>query len=183
MRKRRAVFLDRDGVLNHAVCVDGKSCPPANAANLEIVPNAREAVRRLQAAGYLCICVTNQPDVARGTRTLENVTEMNDKVRVALGLDDLYACLHDNADHCACRKPKAGMLLAAAEKWDIDLPSSWMIGDRPSDIAAGIAAGCRTVRVGGIEENDCGADQVCAEIGAAVTRILGGKAHDGESIL
>lgn len=145
MRKLRAMFLDRDGVLNKAVYVDGKSYPPTDTESLEIVPGAREAIARLRQAGYLCICVTNQPDVARGTRTRENVEAMNRKVRDELELDDLFVCLHDNADTCSCRKPKPGMLLAAAEKWGIDLSKSWMLGDRETDMIAGKAAGCRTV--------------------------------------
>jgi D-glycero-D-manno-heptose 1,7-bisphosphate phosphatase len=99
----------------------------------------------LKEFGFVLVCVTNQPDIARGTRTAENVGAMNDKVRLTLALDDLFCCPHDGPDGCPCRKPKPGMLLAAAEKWNIDLPSSWMVGDRAGDVAAGRAAGCRTV--------------------------------------
>lgn len=147
MTGRKAVFLDRDGVLNKAVYRDGVSYPPADADDMLIPDTSLEAVRLLQAADYLCICVTNQPDVARGKRTLENVQKMNERIRAVLPLDDLYVCLHDNADNCDCRKPKPGMLLKGAEKWGIDLASSWMVGDRPSDIAAGKAAGCKTVLI------------------------------------
>ncbi|SBW10896.1 putative D,D-heptose 1,7-bisphosphate phosphatase [uncultured delta proteobacterium] len=141
----KAVFLDRDGVLNVAVIRNGKSFPPADAASLVLTPGAKEAIERMRRAGYLCICVTNQPDVARGSRTLENVAAMNEKVAAALALDDLFMCTHDNDDHCACRKPKPGMLLDAAAKWGINLRASIMIGDRASDMEAGFAAGCQTV--------------------------------------
>lgn len=175
MTRCRAVFLDRDGVLNPAVVVDGKSYPPADADTLEPLPGVVEAVGRLQAAGYVCICVTNQPDVARGTRTRENVEAMNEKVRCLLGLDDLYACLHDTPDNCQCRKPKPGMLLAAAEKWDIDLAASWMIGDRSTDAAAGKAAGCRTILVGGGHTPDA-AEYRCPDMVAAAEIIVGAGA-------
>lgn len=173
MTKRRAVFLDRDGVLNKAVHAGGKSFPPADAEALELVPGARDAVARLRAAGYVCICVTNQPDVARGTRTRENVDEMNRKVLTELELDDLYVCPHDSADGCPCRKPKPGMLLAAAEKWGICLAESWMVGDRRTDVAAGRAAGCRTVLVAPDGSDAAGADQVCRDAALAAEHILG----------
>lgn len=169
---RRAVFLDRDGVLNHAVYVDGKSYPPADAESLRLCPGAAEAVARLKAAGYLCICVTNQPDVARGTRTRENVAAMNDKVQGLLKLDDVYVCLHDNADNCDCRKPKPGMLAAAAAKWSIDPAASWMVGDRLSDVAAGKAFGCRTILLVPEGRADHAAGNVCRSLDEVVRTIL-----------
>lgn len=166
----RAVFLDRDGVLNRALIVEGKSYPPADADSLEIVPDAPETVAALKRAGYLCICVTNQPDVARGTRTLDNVMAMNAKVAQAVGLDDLYMCTHDNADNCTCRKPQPGMLLAAARKWRIDLRNSWMLGDRATDVAAGKAAGCHTILIG--ETATPEAEHTCATLRAAQQIII-----------
>lgn len=140
-----AVFFDRDGVLNQAVVREGKPYPPVDAEALAITPGAGELLADLKRADFTLICVTNQPDLARGTRTLENVMAMNKKICDMLPLDDLLVCLHDNSDHCACRKPKPGMLLEAAQKWGLDLDRSWMIGDRAGDIAAGRAAGCRTI--------------------------------------
>ena len=172
----RAVFLDRDGVLNKAVVKGGKSYPPANENDLEIYKEAPEAVAALQRAGYLTICVTNQPDVARGTRTQDEVLAMNLKVLRSLGLDDIFFCLHDDKDGCSCRKPKPGMLLAAAQKWGLNLSASWMVGDRKSDIAAGQAAGCRTVFInrsyaeGG--HDGFPADHVCFGVADAVSFIL-----------
>jgi D-glycero-D-manno-heptose 1,7-bisphosphate phosphatase len=173
---RAAVFLDRDGVLNAAVVIDGKPRPPQDAASMRIPDSIRATLERLKAAGFLLVCVTNQPDVARGSRTLENVQAMNQKVLDLLPLDDLFVCLHDNKDHCACRKPKPGMLLAAAQKWKINLAASWMVGDRASDVAAGQAAGCRTIFL------DCGyaeprpvpaADCTSASLSHAVDVIIG----------
>ena len=172
---RKAVFLDRDGVLNKAVTRNGKSYPPSDAASLEIYPEALEAVAALQKAGYLAICVTNQPDVARGTRSMSEVEAMNQKILHALLLDDILTCPHDDKDACSCRKPKPGMLLAAAESWGVDLTASWMVGDRKGDIAAGRAAGCRTVFIdrGYAEgEPEHPADYTCHSIADAAAFIL-----------
>lgn len=139
-----------------------------------IVPGALNCVQGLKQAGYICICVTNQPDYARGTRSLENITAMNARVLAELPLDDLFVCLHDNADNCACRKPKPGMLLEAARKWGIDLTKSWMVGDRAGDIEAGHAAGCRTIFLdqGYDRPKAIKADFVCENITMALNIIL-----------
>ena len=175
--RRKAVFLDRDGVLNHSVIRDdGVSIPPPDAASMTMVEGAAGAVGRLKAAGFLCVCVTNQPDVARGTRSVDNVAAMNEKALREIPLDDLYVCMHDNADGCDCRKPKPGMLLRAMEKWSIDPSRSWMVGDRMSDIQAGVAAGCRTILVesGGRSKPVPGVtpDYVCQGIVEAAGAIL-----------
>jgi len=142
---RSAVFLDRDGVLNLPVIRDGKPYPPASVAELAISPGAVEALASLREAGFCLIMVTNQPDVARGTQAREVVEAMNDRLRDELGLDAVYVCYHDNVDACDCRKPKPGMLTKAARMMDLDLSSSFMVGDRWRDIEAGHDAGCRTV--------------------------------------
>ena len=141
----RAVFLDRDGVINAAVVRDGKPYPPASVEVLEILPGVPQALADLKAAGFTLVVVTNQPDVARGTQTRAAVDAIHARLRAELPLDAIYACFHDDADHCACRKPAPGMLLDAARDLDLDLAASFMVGDRWRDVAAGVAAGCRTV--------------------------------------
>jgi len=142
---RKAVFLDRDGVLNEAIVRDGKPYPPASVAELAIVPDASRCLTALRDAGFLLIVVSNQPDVARGTQTREVVEQIHSAMRSRLPLDAIYVCYHDSRENCACRKPKPGMLLTAAADHDIDLTSSFMIGDRWRDVDAGAEAGCRTV--------------------------------------
>ncbi len=145
---RRAVFLDRDGVLNEVTTDErGVPHPPESADAVRICDDAAAACRALRGAGYLLIVVTNQPDVARGTQRREVVEAVNALVRERLDLDDVMCCYHDDADRCSCRKPKAGLLRTAAERWDIDLGSSVVVGDRWKDIAAGAEAGCSTVLV------------------------------------
>jgi D-glycero-D-manno-heptose 1,7-bisphosphate phosphatase len=142
---RRAVFFDRDGVLNEAIVRDGKPYPPGNLAEVKLVEGAIEGCRLLKSAGFLLIGVTNQPDVARGTAPREQVEGINDHIRARVGLDEFRVCYHDDADQCSCRKPKPGLLLDAAKDWGIDLGSSFMVGDRWRDVQAGARAGCRTV--------------------------------------
>jgi len=140
-----AVFLDRDGVLNLPVVRDGKPYPPASVDELEICPAAPEALAALKRAGFRLYVVTNQPDVARGTQTRAAVERIHAALAAALPLDGFYVCYHDDRDGCQCRKPKPGLLLAAAAEHGIPLDGSYMIGDRWRDIEAGQRAGCRTV--------------------------------------
>jgi D-glycero-D-manno-heptose 1,7-bisphosphate phosphatase len=135
----RAVFLDRDGVINRAMVRNGKPYPPASFAELEILPGVPEALARLRAAGYRLVVVTNQPDIARGSTTMATVDAIHDAMHSTLGLDDIRVCPHDDADRCACRKPKPGLLLREPAH---DMAASVMIGDRWRDIEAGRAAGC-----------------------------------------
>jgi D-glycero-D-manno-heptose 1,7-bisphosphate phosphatase len=147
-REPRAVFLDRDGVINRTVFRDGKPRSPSLASELEYFPGVPEAVRSLRGAGFLAIVVTNQPDVARGWLALAEVEAMNRRVREELEVDGLKVCFHVEKDCCECRKPKPGMLLEAAREHGIDLSASYMVGDRYGDVKAGATAGCRTILVG-----------------------------------
>lgn len=145
---RRAIFLDRDGVLNRAYTrEDGKTHPPDRLEALELLEGVAEACSALQRAGFLLIGVTNQPDVARGSQVQEVVEAINNVIKALTLVDEILTCFHDNPDNCDCRKPKPGMLLQAAVAWQIDCTESFMIGDRWTDIEAGRRAGCKTVLV------------------------------------
>lgn len=141
----RAVFLDRDGVLNRSATRDGRPCAPTSLDQFELLPGVVEAVAQLRQAGFRLIVVTNQPDVATGKLSREVLEQMHQKLREWLPLDEIKSCCHTDKDHCACRKPKPGMLLEAAGRWSIDLRRSFMVGDRWRDVSAGKAAGCRTI--------------------------------------
>lgn len=143
----RAVFLDRDGVLNEAVVRDGHPYPPETLDTLKIYPDAAEALSRLKRSGFLLLVVTNQPDVARGRQSRAAVNGMHEALRAHLPVDDFLVCWHDDGDACECRKPKPGLLLSSAVRYQIDLTASFLIGDRWRDIDAGAAAGCRTVLI------------------------------------
>ena len=142
----RAVFLDRDGVINRPVVRDGKPFPPITVDEFELLPGVPEACARLRAAGYLLILATNQPDVGRGTLARETVEAMHAKLNDLVPMDRMEVC-YDPGQGVPSdfRKPAPGMLLRAAEELGIDLQASWMVGDRWRDIDCGVRAGCRTV--------------------------------------
>lgn len=145
MKKNKAVFLDRDGVLNNAIMKQGKAYPPASLAELTIADDVQKALQILKSAGFLLIGATNQPDVARGTIPKSLVEAINAKLMSTLPLDEIRVCYHDDADNCECRKPLAGLLTQAAKEHNIDLLESIMIGDRWKDIEAGQNADCKTI--------------------------------------
>ncbi len=156
-RKQKAVFLDRDGTINKYVGF------LRDIDQFELLDGVAEAVRCINASGYLCIVATNQPVIARGEVTVPELEEIHNKMETLLGLegayvDGIYYCPHhphkgyegevpELKIDCDCRKPKPGMLLKAAEDFNIDLENSWMVGDGENDVKAGIAAGCKTALI------------------------------------
>lgn len=143
--KNKAIFLDRDGVINKPLLKNGKPYPPRNLEQLELLPGVDEAMSKLKLYGYKLIVVTNQPDVARGTLFKDDVESINLFLIKRLGIDALFVCYHDDDDNCQCRKPLPGAILNAEKSMNIDLSRSYMIGDRWKDISAGRAAGVKTI--------------------------------------
>jgi D-glycero-D-manno-heptose 1,7-bisphosphate phosphatase len=146
---KRAVFLDRDGVLNRALVREGRPYPPSSLAEFEILPGVPEACAQLRQAGFLLVVATNQPDVGRGTMSRDLVELLHADMLRKVPLDRVEVCYHagQGMDECDCRKPKPGMLLRAARELNIDLAHSFMVGDRWRDIDCGHAAGCTTILV------------------------------------
>lgn len=158
INRQKAVFLDRDGTINRHVGF------LSNIDDFELLPGVTEAIRAINASDYLAIVVTNQPVIARGDVTYEELAEIHKKMETLLGkegcyVDGLYFCPHhphkgyvgevpELKIDCDCRKPKPGMFLKAAEDFNIDLSRSWMVGDSESDILAGCNAGCQTALLG-----------------------------------
>lgn len=156
-RKQKAIFLDRDGTINHYVGFLHR------VDEFELAGNSAEAIKRINASGYLAIVITNQPVIARGETTYEELEEIHNKMETLLGeqgayLDAIYFCPHhphkgyegeipELKFDCDCRKPKPGMLLKAAEDFNIDLTCSYMIGDSDIDVQAGEAAGCKSIKI------------------------------------
>jgi len=180
--RQRAVFLDRDGVINRALVRDGKPYPPGSLDELEILPGVPEALARLHDAGFRLIVATNQPDVARGLRDKEQIDVLHQALFAQLPLDEIRVCYHDDSDNCQCRKPKPGLLLDAAKSLEINLHESFMIGDRWRDIDAGNHAGCMTVFIDyDYAERKPQAPTVCVDsLAQAVEWILarGGETHE-----
>ena len=170
--RQRAVFLDRDGVLNAVVLEDGVPRAPSSPAALEILPGVADALRLLQAHGFLRIVVTNQPDVARGGATREAVEAIHQHLVATLPLDAIFVCYHDDGDACACRKPQPGLLRDAAAAYDVDLAGSFLVGDRWRDIEAGHAAGCTTFLIRRTYSGPCRPTHEVHDLPEAARRIV-----------
>lgn len=172
---RRAVFLDRDGVLNKAIVREGRPYPPASMSEFKLIPGVIEAVNSLHQNQWITIVVTNQPDVARGVALKSDVQEMNDYLRSLLPLDDVKTCFHDSGDNCQCRKPKPGFLLDSAIKYGLNLGECFMVGDRWRDIESGQRAGCKTIFIdyGYAEKQPENADHTVSSLMEATKIILG----------
>ena len=173
-----AVFLDRDGVLNQPIIRAGRPHPPEAVTDLRLLEGVTEACREMCAAGLTLVCVTNQPDIARGTQDPAIVVAINDRLRALLGLHEVVVCPHDDADGCLCRKPLPGMILDAARRQDLDVARSITVGDRWRDIEAGRAAGTWTVFIdrGYDEQQPTDPDLTVKELKEAVPWIID-KAH------
>jgi D-glycero-D-manno-heptose 1,7-bisphosphate phosphatase len=143
----RAVFFDRDGVLNSVIVRDGRAYGPVSIADFELNPWASSAVSDVQDAGFLAVLITNQPESARGNLPDSDLAQMHDVVRDETGMDAIYVCPHLPESACGCHKPDKGMFEDAARDLGINLRRSYMIGDRWRDVGAGNAAGCTTVLI------------------------------------
>jgi D-glycero-D-manno-heptose 1,7-bisphosphate phosphatase len=176
--KRRAVFLDRDGVINEIVWRDGQVTSPRAAAEFVWTPGLTTCLPRLKAAGYVLLVITNQPEIPRGLVDPGVVEGFTRLVLDTLPIDDLRQCSHDNEHDCPCRKPKPGMILDHAAKWNVDLESSFLIGDTWRDMEAGRAAGVTTVLIHRPYNRDAGADFEVDGVPEAVELILKGAGGD-----
>lgn len=196
---RRAVFLDRDGILNELVrdSVSGALESPLDVESVQLVDDAAAAVDCLLRAGFALICVSNQPAAAKGRVSTEHLLEVHARViellqRRGIALSAWRLCMHHPdgvvdglAGGCSCRKPAPGMLLDAGAALDVDFDTSWMVGDTDTDVAAGRAAGCRTALVeypGSAHKRggDVHPDLLVSDLSAAVAGITGwGRRHAG----
>lgn len=141
---KRAVFLDRDGVLNRSILVDGVPRPPSSLEEVEILTGVIEAIQILTDYNFVPIVVTNQPDVARGITNQSQVEAINQHIGLVTGIKHFYTCFHDDADLCKCRKPSPGLIHRASKELQLSVRESFLVGDRWRDITAGQVAGCQT---------------------------------------
>jgi D-glycero-D-manno-heptose 1,7-bisphosphate phosphatase len=180
---RRAVFLDRDGVLTRTHVRNGKPYAPVRLDDFALLPGTVEAVAALRAAGFLIVVATNQPDIAEGRVDGAVVNAMHERLRKWIPVHAVEVCPHNDRQECDCRKPKPGMLMAAARRLDIDLAASVMVGDRWKDVEAGRRAGCRTVFIdrGYREPKPVDPDLVTDSLAAAVEWIVAGGTQQQQS--
>jgi D-glycero-D-manno-heptose 1,7-bisphosphate phosphatase len=146
--RRRAVFLDRDGVLAEAIVrADGNSYAPTRVEDFVLVDDAGPQVQRLRDAGFLCIVFTNQPELATGELLQADLDEMHGRLRAAVPVHDVFFCPHHRSEGCRCYKPALGMIEDAVAHWNVDLAHSYVVGDRWRDVDAGKAAGCYSILI------------------------------------
>lgn len=148
-RKCRCVFLDRDGIINKKA-LEGDYIK--SWSEFKFLPDAKEAIKRLNKKSFLVIIITNQRGIAKGLMTEEDLKDIHTKMieklkKSGARIDSIYYCPHDEKDNCNCRKPKIGMFLKAKEDFNIEMNESWLIGDSNSDIIAGQKAGCKTILI------------------------------------
>ena len=142
--KNKAIFLDRDGVINKVIMRNGKPSSPWKLKEFEILPDVKECLVAFKKMGFLNIIFTSQPDISRGFLQIEDLEKMHEIIDKTLLVDEIRFCPHDDKDNCSCRKPKPGLILEVVQKWSIDLRESYVIGDTWKDIGAGKAVGCKT---------------------------------------
>lgn len=183
--KQRAIFLDRDGTINKSAGFINRP------EDFELLPLVAEAIRQINSSGYLAVVITNQPVIARGELTEEGLVEIHNKMETCLGkkgayLDGIYYCPHHPDSgfegeikelkiNCECRKPKPGMIYDAAEKFNIDLSKSWMIGNEEKDVLAGRSVGAGTVLIG---SGEYGQTFTADSLFTAVRKILGEQRNE-----
>jgi len=143
----KAVFLDRDGVINKPMIKNGKSYAPRLLKYFKIFPKVKSDVKKLKDKGFKVFVITNQPDIGNKLIKKKTLNEMHSFLKTKVPLDKIYFCPHTKNERCQCRKPKPGMIIKASNESKIDLKESYVVGDRKIDIDAGIKAGCKTIFV------------------------------------
>lgn len=132
-------------MINRAIVRDGKPYPPASMEEFEFVDSVKSVLRELRSRGFILFVFTNQPDIARGRQSLSTLNQFHELIQWYLPVEKIYVCPHDDAENCDCRKPRPGMLTAAAREYALNLKICFAVGDRWRDMDAGHAAGVRTI--------------------------------------
>jgi len=141
----KAIFFDRDGVINHVRIFEGKPFPPKNVNELKFYKGVINFSKYLKTKKFKIFIITNQPDVSRKKIFKKDVEKIHKKIMSKLFIDEIKTCFHDDTDNCNCRKPKIGMITSLKKKYKLNLKKSFVIGDRWRDIDCGFKAGCKTI--------------------------------------
>ena len=169
---KRAVFLERDGILNEARSGPKHQISPLTLEEFKVNVSARDPLKELKAAGFVLIATTNQPGLSRGYQSRRELDRMHDLVRRTLPLDDMMVCAHDESDHCPCRKPRPGLLIEAAFKWHLNLDHSFVISDKWQDAEAARTAGCTSLLVKSPWVGNVHHDFVLPDLASIVKKVL-----------
>jgi len=169
---KRAVFIERDSILNEVRTGPKQQITPISMDDFKVVSTAADPLKKLKAVGFVVIATTNQPGLSRGYQSRRELDRMHDLLRRALPLDDIMVCPHDEADHCPCRKPRAGLLIEAAFKWHLNLEHSFVVSDKWQDAEAARSAGCTSLILKSPWNGQVHRDFLLGDFGAAVDKIL-----------
>jgi D-glycero-D-manno-heptose 1,7-bisphosphate phosphatase len=169
---KRAVFFERDGILNEARSGPKHQISPLTLEEFKVNVSVREPLKQLKAAGFLLIATTNQPGITRGYQSRRELDRMHDLLRRALPLDDLLVCAHDESDHCPCRKPRPGLFIEAAFKWHLNLDHCFVVSDKWQDAEAARTAGCTSLLVKSPWVGNVHHDFLLPSLEAAVAKVL-----------
>lgn len=145
--KKRAIFLDRDGVINKARFVNGKHLSPVLAEEVELYKDAKRSIRKLRKLGFLIFIVTNQPEISRGNLRAADSDEINAIISKEIEPEEIVTCPHDDSDGCSCRKPLPGMITGLIARYELEPSRCYLVGDRRKDIEAGLAAGVKSIQI------------------------------------
>ena len=169
---KRAVFIERDGILNEVRTGPKQQITPLSLEEFKLIPEHAEGLKKLKAVGFVLIATTNQPGLSRGYQSRRELDRMHDMLRRGFPLDDIMLCPHDEADHCPCRKPRPGLLIEAAFKWHLSLDHSFVISDKWQDAEAARTAGCTSLMVKSPWIGQVHHDFVLPDVSAIVDKIL-----------
>ena len=176
-KKNKAIFLDRDGVINEVIYHKGINKPssPWKIDEFKFINGIEETLHRFKEKNYKLFIITNQPDIARQNIEKGVTEQINKKIFEKLPIDDIQICPHDDSDKCCCRKPKPGMIMDLAYHYDIDLDKSFLIGDGWKDMNAGSQAGCKTILIQKSYNKEVEADFKVLDLNTAGDIILNEK--------
>jgi D-glycero-D-manno-heptose 1,7-bisphosphate phosphatase len=167
-----AVFIERDGVLNHVRVERQHQVSPLTLEDFRVNEEAVPLVKKLKDAGFVILATTNQPGLSRGYQSRRELDRIHERLRATYNLDDLFVCPHDETDRCPCRKPKPGLLVEAGFKWHLDLDHSFVISDKWQDAEAARTAGCTSLLLQSPWVRTVHRDFLLPDLGAIVEKIL-----------
>lgn len=169
---KRAVFIDRDAVLNEVQVGPKQPISPMTLEEFKVKLTAKEPLQKLKAAGFVLIATTHQPGLSRGYQSRRELDRMHEVIRRVFPLDDILVCPHDEADHCPCRRPRPGLLIEAAFKWHLTLDHSFVISDKWQDAEAARTAGCTSLLLNSPWVGQVHHDFILPDVEAITEKIL-----------